>query len=403
MRFDFTNDKGEVLSGVLELPAGPPRALALFAHCFTCSKDSVAAATIAKTLTQHGLGVLRFDFTGLGASQGDFSDTNFSSNVEDLLAACDKLAQEYEAPQLLLGHSLGGTAVLKAAGSLEAVKAVVTIGTPAHAGHVAGVLDRDFERIEQEGQAEVDLGGRKFLIKKQFLDDIKNAGELPGLSSFRKALLVMHAPFDTIVSIDQASQIFKAAKHPKSFVTLDSADHLLSRRSDARYAASVIAAWVERYLSPPEEEAGGQEKIVRVQSRQGKRFTQDIVAGRHHVVADEPSSAEGDDLGLNPYQLLLAGLGACTSMTMRMYARRKNIPLKGVTVDLHHEKIHAEDCRSCESRQGKIDRIVKSIVMEGDLDDEQRERLLAIAEKCPVNRTLQSEILIESDHRDGSS
>jgi putative redox protein len=392
VKVDFPNKQGEILSGNLELPGATPRTYALFAHCFTCSKDFIAAHVIAKTLAKKGIGVLRFDFTGLGNSQGDFSNTNFSSNIEDLICACTYLAKEYGEPELLIGHSLGG---LKAAEQMEHVKAVVTIAAPSDVQHLTRLFGNDIKTIEQKGEANITLAGRSFTVKKQFLDDIKGTRLLEGIHSFRKALLVMHAPFDKFVSIDHAEKIFKAAKHPKSFITLDSADHLLSRRSDARYVAKVCAAWVDRYLSAAAEEQDIAEKVVLVHSRRGARFTQDIRTNDHHLVADEPLSSKGNNLGMNPYELLLAGLGACTSMTMKMYADRKGIPLEDVVVELQHEKIHAEDCEQCKSKSGKIDKIFKTIELSGQLSDEQKKHLLEIAEKCPVSRTLKSDIIVE--------
>lgn len=396
MKIDFPNKQGEILSGRLELPAAKPRTYALFAHCFTCSKDFIAANVITKTLAENGIGVLRFDFTGLGNSQGDFSNTNFSSNIEDLISACTYLAKEFGEPELLIGHSLGGAAVLKAAEQMQHVKAVVTIAAPSDVHHLTQLFGDNIETIEQNGEANVTLAGRSFTVKKQFLDDIKETSLLAGISTFRKALLILHAPFDKIVSIDHAEKIFKAAKHPKSFISLDSADHLLSRRSDARYVAKVCAAWVDRYLSASVEQQDIAEKVVQVKARKGARFTQDIRTTDHHLVADEPLSFKGNNLGMNPYELLLAGLGACTSMTMKMYADRKGIPLEDVVVELQHEKIHAKDCAECETKSGKIDKIVKTIKLTGQLSAEQKERLFEIAEKCPVNRTLNSEIVVEA-------
>ncbi|MGB3222348.1 MAG: alpha/beta fold hydrolase [Desulforhopalus sp.] len=394
MKIDFPNKQGEILSGRLELPAATPRTYALFAHCFTCSKDFIAANVISKTLAENGIGVLRFDFTGLGNSQGDFSNTNFSSNIDDLISACAYLAKEFGEPELLIGHSLGGAAVLKAAEQMEHVKAVVTIAAPSDVHHLTRLFGDNLETIEGKGEADITLAGRSFTVKKQFLDDIKGTSLLDGINNFRKALLVLHAPFDKIVSIDHAEKIFKAAKHPKSFITLDSADHLLSKRSDARYAAKVCAAWVDRYLSASAEQPDIAEKVVQVSARRGARFTQDIRTSDHHLVADEPLSFKGDNLGMNPYELLLASLGACTSMTMKMYADRKGIALEDVVVELQHEKIHAKDCAECETKDGKIDKIFKTIELTGQLSDEQKKRLFEIAERCPVNRTLKSEIVV---------
>ncbi len=401
MKFDFLNKNGEILSGKLEIPTGAPKAFALFAHCFTCSKDLVASNVISKTLSENDIAVLRFDFTGLGNSQGDFANTNFSSNVEDLLAACEHLGKEYEHPAVLIGHSLGGAAVLKAATQLESVKAVVTIGAPSCTGHVSHLFEKDIDTIESEGQAEVNLVGRKFTIKKQFIDDIKEAEVLKGLKNFKKALMVMHSPIDNTVSIEHASNIFHAAKHPKSFVTLDNADHLLLKKEDATYVGNLIAAWVQRYIPKNHntERISVPQGHVVVQARPDTAFTQDIYTKDHHLVADEPSSVKGDNLGMTPYDLLLAGLGACTSMTVNMYARRKNIKLDKVTVDLSHKKIHAADCEDCETSDGKIDVIYKSLALKGGFTPEQETRMHEIEEKCPVNRALLSEIKITTSKK----
>lgn len=396
MRFDFPNASGNTLSGKLELPLDEPRAFALFAHCFTCSKDVIAAHAISKALASAGIGVLRFDFTGLGNSQGDFSNTNFSSNVDDLHSACSHLAKKYAMPELLIGHSLGGAAVLKAAVDLEEVKAVVTIAAPSELSHLSDMLVSKNETIEREGQARVNLAGRTFTVKKQLLEDLQKTELLEGVEGFRKALLVMHAPLDDTVAIEHAGRIFQAAKHPKSFVSLDSADHLLTRDRDGHYAAGVIAAWADRYLTPAARENETiPKKTVVVRSRQQTRFTQDVFTADHHVLADEPRRLKGNNLGMNPYEFVLAGLGACTSMTLRMYAERKEIPLSGVEVRLQHDRVHADDCEHCQSTSGKIDRIRKSIHLSGDLSDDQKNRLYEIAEKCPVNKTLQSETLME--------
>ena len=398
MKFDFPNFQGEMLSGRLELPKGEPRAFALFAHCFTCSKDIIAPNVIAKTLTEKGIAVLRFDFTGLGNSKGDFANTNFSSNVDDLLSACKHLGKQFKTPELLIGHSLGGAAVLKAASKLPAVRAVATIGAPSSIEHVTHLFSNEVEQINREGQAEVLLAGRKFTIKKQFIDDLSNSNIVDELKDLKKALLVMHSPLDDTVSVDHASKIFVAAKHPKSFVTLDNADHLLMNRADAAYAGEVIGAWALRYLPTPKQDQPKVEKgTVLVQARNHAKFTQDIYTKDHHVIADEPLSYKGDNLGMTPYDYLLAGLGACTAMTMRMYAERKGMVLNDVKVELKHNKIHAADCEDCETKAGKIDVIEKKIIIDADITPEEERRLHEIAEKCPVNRTLHSELKIRSD------
>ncbi len=395
----FTNAQGEQLAARLELPAGEPKATALFAHCFTCSKDIFAASRISQGLAELGFAVLRFDFTGLGASEGEFANTNFSSNVNDLVAAADFMREKIEAPRILIGHSLGGAAVLAAAQHVPEAVAVATIGAPFDPGHVGHLFDGAKAEIEATGEAEVKLGGRNFKIKKQFLEDIENQQAVHNIASLRKALLIFHAPLDQTVGIENAQEIFKTAKHPKSFVSLDKADHLLSRRADALYVANVLAAWADRYLPEIEASAGGQEVApgeVLVSETGSGKFTQSVRTGRHHLIADEPKKLGGDDLGPGPYDYVLAGLGACTSMTVRMYAERKGWPLTGVDVHLEHQKIHAEDCADCETKSGKLDEISRVLTFEGDLDEEQRQRLLEIADRCPVHRTLTHEIKIRS-------
>ncbi|MEM7645572.1 MAG: bifunctional alpha/beta hydrolase/OsmC family protein [Pseudomonadota bacterium] len=401
MKYEFKNENGETLSGRLEQPAGEPRAYALFAHCFTCTKDLVAASSISKKLTEYGVAVLRFDFTGLGNSDGDFANTNFSSNVQDLVAAFHCLKNDFHAPEILVGHSLGGAAVLKAASLLPEIKAVVTLGAPSEVDHVSHLFQDNLEEIEEKGEAKVDLAGRPFTIKKQFVDDLKSNTVLDCVKNFKKSLLVMHSPIDNTVSIDHAGAIFSAAKHPKSFVSLDSADHLLLNRKDAEYAAGTIGAWLDRYLKerPNDHKALKVQKgEVVVKSRQGLKFTHDVYSKNHQLVADEPKSVKGDDLGMNPYELLLSSLGSCTAMTMKMYAERKGIQLSNVEVRLNHQKIHAEDCETCETEKGMVDQIDKHIHIEGEFTEEQKQRILEIAERCPVNRTLQSEIVIKSHH-----
>jgi putative redox protein len=398
-RFDFFNGSGQRLAGLLDSQAGEARAYALFAHCFTCGKDVHAAKRIAEALTPLGIAVLRFDFTGLGSSEGEFANTTFSSNVADLVAAADQLRKSRRAPAILIGHSLGGAAVLAAAAQVPEARAVVTIGAPSDPAHVAGLFkDRDAE-IEAHGEIEVTLAGRPFRIRRGFLDDVAEQSLSGRIAALGKALLIFHSPTDDIVGIDNASRIFAAARHPKSFVSLAGADHLLSRRSDAAYVANVIAAWAERYLDmPPREMAAepGEPGVVTVRETRHGRFQQEIEAGAHRFLADEPMAAGGDDSGPNPYDLLLAALGACTAMTLRLYAERKALPLDRVTVRLRHAKIHAVDCETCETKEGMIDRIVRGIAIEGALDGSQRARLMEIADKCPVHRTLTSEVDIQT-------
>lgn len=396
-------DKANRLAARLDLPEGRPRAFALFAHCFTCTQNVFAATRIAQGLRRHGIAVLRFDFTGLGASEGEFANTNFSSNVGDLLAAADWLRAELEAPKLLIGHSLGGAAVLAAAKGIGEARAVCTIAAAAEPSHVVRLFQPAVPEIEARGEAEVLLAGRPFRIRKQFLDDIEGHKLTSDIAKLGRPLLVFHSPLDQIVGIDNASRIFGAAKHPKSFVSLDAADHLLSRREDAAYVADVVAAWGERYLAPAEATAGAERQapaetdVVVVSEAGTGKFAQVVsVRGRHELAADEPVAYGGTDTGPSPYEYLTAGLGACTSMTIRMYAERKGLPLRGVRVRLRHAKVHAEDCATCETRQGMLDRIERQIELVGPLDDAARTKLLEIADKCPVHRTLHSEVWIET-------
>jgi len=400
-QLEFANSKGEKLAALIDLPLGKANAFALFAHCFTCGKDNFAAKRISERLAMSGIGVLRFDFTGLGTSEGEFADTHFSSNVDDLVAAADFLRRSRGVPGILIGHSLGGAAVLAAAHRIPDAVAVVTIAAPCDPAHVTGLFKEHIDKIRSQGEVEVSLAGRPFLIKREFLDDVTEQKIADRLASLRKALLVFHSPTDDLVGIENASRIFTAAKHPKSFVSLAGADHLLSKRSDAVYVANVIAAWAERYLEQPIKRDGEQIETgtVLVRETGGGKFQQEILSGPHRFLADEPVKVGGLDSGPGPYDLLLAGLGACTSMTMRLYADHKKLPLERVSVQLVHSRIHAEDCLNCETKEGMLDRIDRNITMEGPLDAEQRKRLLEIANKCPVHRTLESEIEIRTFER----
>ena len=387
-KLTFTGHAGDTLAARLDMPSGPHLATALFAHCFTCSKDITAARRIAARLSSMGIAVLRFDFTGLGHSEGEFENTSFSSNVDDLIAACEALDARGMSPSLIIGHSLGGAAVLKAAPMMKTVKAVVTIGAPYDPGHVTHNFSDSIPEIVDQGVAEVSLGGRPFRIGKNFVDDVSQANLKSAIAKLGAALLVLHAPRDATVGVENASEIFLAAKHPKSFVTLDDADHLITRPTDAEYAADVIAAWSKRYLKleEPAPPAKAPEGVMRVTEADANGFLQDVQIGPHHVYADEPAKFGGTNKGLTPYGFVSAGLGACTSMTIRMYARRKAWPLTGVSVDILHAKEHAVDAKNPGE---KVDHFERIIHLSGDLSDEQRARLLEIADKCPVHRTLE--------------
>ncbi|RMF17126.1 MAG: alpha/beta fold hydrolase, partial [Alphaproteobacteria bacterium] len=344
-RFDFDGPSGR-LAARLDLPVGRPRAYAVFAHCFTCTKDIHAARRVALDLNRHGIGVLRFDFSGLGQSEGDFSNAGFTGNIEDLKAAAMALGERREAPALLVGHSWGGAAVLAAAGDLPSVRAVATIGAPFDPAHVLNHFRGALEVLEDGESAKVSVGGRPFRISRRFLDDVLSQRQEERIRDLRRPLLILHSPVDEIVGIENAEAIYRTARHPKSFVSLDDADHLLRRREDARYAAEVIAAWATRYLpelldpeleSPFVEDA---QHVIVADSPTG-RYQEVISAKGHRMLADEPEDVGGRNEGPDPYGLLLSALGACTAMTLRMYARRKDWPLEHVAVRLAHRKVHA--------------------------------------------------------------
>jgi uncharacterized OsmC-like protein/pimeloyl-ACP methyl ester carboxylesterase len=394
-RFQFTGEGGHQLAAALDTPDGPVQAYALFAHCFTCGKDVLAAKRIATALAAKGIAVLRFDFTGLGASEGEFANSTFSSNVADLVRAADHLRETRGAPTLLIGHSLGGAAILAAAGRIPEAKAVVTIAAPSDPAHVTHLFKDKIADIRAQGKVEVQLAGRPFHIKREFLDDVAEHNLMAQVKTLHKALLIMHSPTDDTVGIDNATNIFVAAKHPKSFVSLAGSDHLLSGKRDAAYVADVIAAWAERYIEPTAAQpAGDAPRNVVVRETRNSKFQQTVTVGLHQMLADEPVAVGGEDSGPGPYDFVLAGLGACTSMTMRMYADRKSLSLDRVTVMLKHSKIYAKDCAECETREGMLDQIERVISIEGALDADQRQRLMEIADKCPVHRTLTSEIRI---------
>ena len=391
-RITFSNHEGYELAAYLEMPAdGRPKAYALFAHCFTCNKNLNAVINITRALTQSGFAVMRFDFTGLGESEGDFADTNFSSNVKDLESAADFMEQRYRAPQLLIGHSLGGTAVLIAAQRIRSIRALVTLGAPAQPEHVTHLFNDDIEKINEEGKAEVSLSGRPFTIKKQFLEDLEDAHQNHSFKKINRPILIMHSPADQVVSIDNAATLYQEVLHPKSFISLDQADHLLSQKEDSHYAGNLIASWVSRYIPTHEHTHLTTDK--QVVTRTADRFTTEIMTDEHALLSDEPLEVGGDDLGPSPYELLAASLGACTGMTLRMYANHKKWPLKEVRVHLQHEKIHAKDC---EDGKQKIDKIERVIELEGDLSADQKKRMLEIANKCPVHKSLHSPIKIVS-------
>jgi len=402
-KVEFPGSEGHMLAARIERPeTGPVRGWALFAHCFTCGKDFVAAHRISRALAGCGLAVLRFDFTGLGASEGDFAATTFSSNVADLVAGADWLRRNHGAPRVLVGHSLGGSAALAAAGEIPEVAAVVTIAAPSDPAHVRHHFDEVAEEIAAEGRATVRLGGRDLTIGRDFLDDIERWDLLRRVRRLRAALLVLHGPLDEVVSIEHARRLFEAARHPKSFVSLDAADHLLTDEADSWYVATVLSAWVSRYLpqraqqEAPASAEGPAPGEVEVRENGLGPFANDVRAGRHVLAADEPAGMGGNDTGPSPYHYLLASLGACTSMTLRMYARHKQLSLDQVVVTLRHDHVHADDCADCWYTEGRIDRIERRVAVTGDLTDAQRKRLLEIADRCPVHRTLTGQLEIHT-------
>ena len=396
-KITFDNDDGQSLSGLMSLPNTTPTAYALFAHCFTCSKNLKAATNIARALTESGIAVLRFDFTGLGQSEGDFAETNFSSNVNDLIAAVRFLEDHYQPPRMLVGHSLGGTAILQAASGVPSAVAVATIASPSDPGHVRHLFPGAEATLAEQGFAEVDLGGRPFTIKRQFIDDLERHDLPTSVKGLRKALLIMHAPLDDVVEIDNASMLFSRAMHPKSFISLDEADHLLTREEDSLYAGRVLAAWASRYLESASVTAGPDTGEFDTAARTPVGgFRTDLVAGGHALVADEPASVGGTGAGPSPYDLLSAALAACTSMTLKMYASHKKLQLESATVRVRHGRIHAADCRDCESREGRIDQFERELLLVGNLTDEQRHRMLEIADRCPVHRTLHGEVKVRT-------
>ena len=395
-KVDFENKEGVTISGRLDFPRDQkPLAFVLFAHCFTCNKNLKPVKNISRQLTEQGFAVFRFDFTGLGESDGDFENTNFSSNIADLMCASDYMEKEYAAPSLIIGHSLGGAAVIYAGSKIKSVQAIATIAAPSSPDHVINLFKENIDQIKQKGTAEVNIGGRSFNIQNQFLEDISKKNIHDILKNLRKPLLVMHSPQDTTVGIENAAEIYQYAMHPKSFISLDGADHLLSDKKDSAYVGSVIASWSRRYLDLAERIT--LPKKGRVAAQIGAEgFTTEIRAGQHVFRADEPEDVGGNDFGPTPYDLVLSGLGACTAMTLRMYADRKKWKLDEVDVYLDHSKEYAEDCEHPEEKQSKIDVMERKIVLKGDLDEKQRQRLLAIANKCPVHKTLHEKVEVKT-------
>jgi len=393
----FEGSQGARLSAAIDWPLGETKAFAIFAHCFTCSKDLFATKRVSNALTSHGFAVLRFDFTGLGNSDGEFANTNFSSNTADLKAAADWLAANHKSPSLLVGHSLGGTAVLAIASEIESVKTIATIGAPSSTEHVLKNFADHLEEIHAKGEAMVEIGGRAFSVTSQFLEDVSGHKLADRIAKSRAAKLVMHSPVDAQVGIENAEEIFKAAKHPKSFISLDSANHLLTKKGDAIYAANVIAAWASRFIPEPEKPLKPEGHVTAAESGEGK-FHLNIDVSGHRLTADEPESVGGTNRGPTPYDLLCAALGACTTITLRMYADRKKLPVTLIETEVDHKKHHAKDSAlEGAGASARIDVFTRRIKLVGELNQEQRERMLQIANLCPVHKTLEQSSVVKSE------
>lgn len=396
-KITFENAVGQQLAAAIELPVKPIKYYALFAHCFSCGKDIIAASRVSRALASIGIAVLRFDFTGIGSSDGDFANTNFSSNIEDILAATNFLREHYQAPQLLIGHSWGGTAVLNAAGDIPECKAIVSIGSPATANHILEQFPNERKQLEQVEEVSVNVGGKPFHIKRQFVDDLEAQSTTDKIGDLRKALLVFHSPFDKIVPIDEATRIFVAAKHPKSFITLDKADHLLSNADDAEYVANTIAAWATRYVQSDAPEPQHIPKGEVLIGEGNKKFLREVATDDHSWLSDEPISFGGDNLGPDPYEQLLSSLGTCTSMTLRMYANHKQWAVDDIKVELKHSRVHEKDCEDPDNADCKLELIEKTLTIEGDLDEKQVKRLLEVADRCPVHKTMLGHLKITTE------
>lgn len=383
----FRGARGDTLGALLELPVGSPVACALFAHCFGCETGSVAASRIARVLAGQGIAVLRFDFTGLGGEE-EPANPSYAPNVEDLVAAADWMREQLQAPRLLLGSSLAGTAMVSALPGIPEAVALATLNASAGSGPVLKLLGAQGEK----GEGDLHLGVRRMHLSRGFLEAISEARVAEALHGFDGALLVLQAPRDAFVPMAQAQALVAAARRPASLMALPGADHFLSREEDADFASRLLGAWAARYVAEPVSPRPLPPGVVEVREAGTGRFAQDIRSGAHRLRVDEPLDMGGEDSGPSPYGLLAAALGACTSMTLRMYARNKQWPLEKVTLRLRHTKVHAQDCADCETKAGRLDRIDREVLLEGPLTAEQRARLLEIADRCPVHRTLESEV-----------
>lgn len=393
----FKNSAGHQLAAVIEQPVIPVKCYALFAHCFSCGKDILIASRIARSLVARGVAVLRFDFTGIGDSEGEFESSNFTSNIDDIISATNHLREHYSAPQILIGHSLGGTAMLNAAEQVSEAKAVVSIAAPFTADHILSHFQDKVEELEQKEKVDIELAGKILTINREFVSDLKAHSNEDRISQLRKALLILHSPFDEIVPIEEATKIFVNAKHPKSFVSLDKADHLITDKEDAEYVANTIVAWASRYI---EEDSSTSQVIDKGEVLIGegnKKFLREVASDDHTWFSDEPLAVGGDNLGPDPYEQLLSSLGTCTSMTLRMYANHKGWPVEDIQVKLKHSRQHDQDCEQPDEKSCKIELIQKFITIKGDLDEQQINRLVEVADRCPVHKTLLGKIKLESN------
>ncbi|KAA2217383.1 bifunctional alpha/beta hydrolase/OsmC family protein [Maribacter flavus] len=400
VKLKIPNRKGHELHALLELPANQkPNRYAIFSHCFACSSNMTAVRNITRTLTNYGFGVIRFDFTGLGRSQGEFAESHFSANVNDIIDVHNYIKETYKAPELLIGHSLGGSASIMAASRIQDIKAVATIGSPSNIEHTKKQFESGLEDVKSYGKAEVELGGRPFIIDSDFVEDFSNTDLLDVTKKLRKPILIMHSPQDRIVKPDHAHNLFVAAFHPKSFVTLDGADHLLTNKNDSMYIGNVIGAWVERYFEPMENkmlEPEGEQLVAHLDLTENN-FTTQMQTKHHNMIADEPGSVGGDNYGPGPYDYLTAAIASCTAMTVKLYAERKEWDLREVYVYITHSKKHTDELQGDFENPGRIDHINKKLKFIGDLTTEQKEKLKDIASRCPVHKTVASEVHFDTE------
>lgn len=402
----IVNKAGEKLAAHLVIPADEQiNNIAIFAHCFTCSSSLFVVKNISNELIEKGISVLNFDFTGLGHSEGDFSETNFSNNISDLEDVNSFLTETYIAPTILIGHSLGGAAAIIAASQLENIKAVVSIAAPSYVKHITRHFQNFDEIIKEKGHAMLSIGGRPFTIRKQFIDDLEKHNLEEVVKGLRKPIMIMHSPQDNIVDIENAGRLYNNAFHPKSFISLDGADHLVRNKKDAAYIANVIASWVERYVPIA---ANGTNEAIMLKNVDGEQvlvyhetsvpYTNHIYTKTQHILGDEPIDFGGNDLGLSPYELLIAAIGSCTTLTLKLYAKRKEWDLREVYVYLSYAKKHAEEIENREPEaMGKLDFIRKKLKLVGNLSEEQIIKLKEIASKCPVHKTVAGKVYFETE------